>query len=63
MKVYLPIISGIICGHNSPKAYTSLKSACEVLNVPYDSAVRGKRVWDDKSIREIEIIKQVRVKG
>lgn len=56
VRIFLPIISDSI----QDKAFTSLKGACNELNVDYSQAVRGKRKWHDKIIKEIEVIKQVR---
>ena len=64
MKAYLTIKNNEI----NPIANTSLLIACQTLEVSYDSAVRGKRIWHKKDclheindsileIKEIEIVK------
>ena len=59
---------GIINGQIVSEAHTSLTLLCEGLNVPYDSAARGKRVWletvDGKNtIKEIKSLGVIKIKN
>lgn len=54
MKAYLCKISGEIV----PVAYLSLSSLCNNTGINYFSAIRGQRVFKDKEIIEISVIKR-----
>lgn len=44
--------------------YTSLAYTCEILNVSYDSATRGKRHWlNDNQALEIKEVQVVKIKN
>jgi len=44
MKIYVGIIDHMV----SNTAFTSLKGICHYLGLPYQSALRGKRIWVEK---------------
>ena len=57
MKAYIATINGNV----QPTVYTSLKETCKAIGVSYDSAVRGKKLWDKDgeliSLTEVQIKK------